>query len=150
MKLDVSKKVLDKARRSAKKYFPIETYGYLLGRVRNGKGYITDIYIPKDISEHCDTDGVDVPKHWATEVDEYCKLNLLAILGDIHSHPYTAKEISCKNSRDISASPSEEDYEDPGMGGIQGIIVVLENKNGSLSTRVKLYGPQVQLQIKIK
>jgi hypothetical protein len=150
MKLDVSKKVLDKARRATRKSFPKEFYGYLLGNAYKTKASIKDIYIPYDLSEYNENASVSTPEHWPVLAKRYAESIGLIIVGDIHSHPYTNLEAKSVHPNCLSASPSEWDYDHPGMGGIQGIVLALQTDNGSIQTRVKLYGPQVQLQISIK
>lgn len=150
MKLDVSKSVLDKARKAAKKYFPKEMYGYLLGRAYKTETSIKDIYIPYDLVEYTENESVTTPEHWSVLAKRYSESVGLIIVGDIHSHTYTNMESESVHPNCLSASPSEWDYDHPGMGGIQGIVLALQKSDGKINTRVKLYGPQVQLQISIK
>ncbi len=149
MKVEVDRRVTNKARRLAREFFPCEMYMYLLGRVYKNKVKICDYHVPADLAANSSEEGIWTPKCWVKQAKKYAQSQGLIIVGDIHSHPYQNVEVQTVHPDCLSASPSEWDYDHPGVGGIQGILVILEKDNGSLVTRTKFYGPQLQLNLKI-
>lgn len=124
--------------------FPKETLGYLIGRVdENGTARVDEIFFPKDVDEKSTTGLVNVQGRWFREARSYAKKAKAIVLGDIHSHPYTAEEIMARKPIGPDCSPSECDLTRVKPGFISGIVLVMESPSGRLRVRTKYWGPVV-------
>ena len=93
----------------AKDHFPKEAYAYLLGRDGVRSVDVTDLWIPSDLDVYTTQYEVAPPPMWSEEVTDYAKEHELDILGSIHSHPWSQKELLGRYRPDHA--PSEQDLD---------------------------------------
>lgn len=145
MRIYVPRKVTQEFIVRAKVAFPKETLGYLIGRAdENLTLRVEEIYYPTDLEQHQGKNQVDVQWRWFREARRRARQLKAAVLGDLHSHPYTSEEILVwKRSPDCS--PSEGDWERTKPGYIMGICRIKQSSNGALRTRLRWWGPTVKV-----
>jgi hypothetical protein len=136
-----------KFRWAAVSAFPKETYALLLGREHkvSKNRYLVSVdyvFVPDDVDKHSTEEEVILQSHWDEEAAELAYEYDLQVVGDIHTHP---RKYSDFLGYLKDASPSEGDFR-WGWGGICGICVVAEQKDGRLRTRTKFYGPAARLR----
>lgn len=150
MRIHVPKKVTELFLKKVKAAFPKETLGYLIGRADENMTYcIEEIFYPSDLETHQQKDHVDIQLRWFREARRRAKQLKSTVLGDVHSHPYSAEEILVwKRSPDCS--PSEGDLERYKPGLIMGICLVKETANGALRTRLRWWGPTIRISEVVK
>lgn len=139
--LKISSRVVEKFKREAKRVFPKEAWGYLLGNESLDAIEITDVWLPEDIEKYSKCDSVNPPKHWPIKVLEYCEEHDLTALGSIHSHPYTYEEIL--SGRRPDHSTSENDALSGLTTKLHAICRVKQSKTGRLRATVKFWGPEL-------
>lgn len=131
--------------RRAKVAFPRETLGYFIGRTdENMTLKVEEIFYPSDLEEKQKTDQVDVPYRWFKEARRRAKQIKATVLGDIHSHPYTATELLVWK-RQPDCSPSEGDLDRSRLGLVQAICLIKETKTGQLRVSTRYWGPMVPI-----
>lgn len=148
--LDCPKKFINEFKKQAKKAFPKETIAYLCGIIEYDLITIEDLWIPDNVLNYCDHDTVWVKPEWAVEAIDYAKDNDLVIIGSIHSHPFTKKELSFYSG--TGKHQSEADIDSCGLAWqqISGICVVKELKTGKLTSSIRFWGPTVPLTVRVK
>ena len=142
------KRISDKARRDAKKLFPKESFMLLIGKLSDGKITVFDYWYPKDTDQHSTDCSLQLVNEWFEEARIYAESVGGVIVASIHSHPYTYEEFEVNSARCSDTAPSESDWNSFLSQYIMGICVVCQNSEGKLSTKLGLYGPIVQLNIK--
>ncbi len=133
---------------AAKEAFPKETFAYLLGHSFADRGIIEDLYFPQDVGQFCTTDTVYVQPRWLREAKQYARSIELAVIGEIHSHPYTyfsGAESIIRAGRILS----ESDF-DRKPFGINGLCVVVERKSGQLVSSCRYYPPIRPVKLKLE
>lgn len=122
----------------AKRAFPKEVLAYLIGHAdENHTLDVKEIMYPADVDLHTTRDAVDVQWRWVREARRRAKAINGMVVGDIHSHPYTATEL---HGRRPDCSPSENDLTRAKPGEIQGICTISQGKDGRLRARVRYWG----------
>jgi hypothetical protein len=146
--LKIPKKIADQARREGKRHFPSEAYMELIGVISKNNKTITviDSWIPKDLAEYSSPFQIEIPPHWRKISNEYARSVGGVIVGTIHSHGYSAKEVKDSPAYRLDPSPSSADIDSCG-DEIMGILVACQDHNGKFSTRLRLYGPSVRLSV---
>ena len=150
MILNIPKKITNKIRIESKRWFPKEFYTDLVGTISPKDKVLNVIgcWIPSDLDDYTSDSQVELPPHWRKESNKYAESIGGVIVGSAHSHPYSAKDTLCSPAYRLDASPSSADFESMGRE-IIGIVAVLENSEGKLSTTIKFYGPILKLDVKI-
>lgn len=146
--LVIHERAINKFKREAKRVFPLESWGYILGHETLDALEIVDIWLPEDIEKYAKVDRVDPPKHWPIKVLEYCEEHDITALGSIHSHPYTYAELQHKGYKahlpDHSTSESDALY---GLTTrLHAICRILESRTGRLRATIKFWGPELPVQ----
>jgi len=138
--IKVPRRLLNKFRTEAKRFFPREACGLFVG-MRIGYSYhVDDIWIPEDLEKHVTDSKINWQTHWETEAHCEAEEMRLAVLGYIHSHPYRFSDpnkgrfVGC-----AEPAPSEGDWRH-GWSGISAICVIAEQECGRLLTRTRFYG----------
>ncbi len=137
--------------RRARRAFPIEIYGILIGGMsEDGKtARIVDIYYPPEQYDRPSPDAVHVEYSWFTPAAAVAEGLGLEILGDIHSHCYD-EELEFEPGLD----PSEDDWDwqnrirrdTGGQYQFMGIVRVLKKKDRRLHCSTRFW-PAVELPI---
>jgi hypothetical protein len=148
VKLNLPKKIADRARREGKRHFPSEAYLELIGVISKNNKIITviDTWIPEDLAEYSSPFQIEIPPHWRKMSNKYAKSIGGVIVGTIHSHGYSSKEVEDSPAYRLDPSPSSADIDSCG-DEIMGILVVCQSCKGEFSTRLRLYGPSVRLSV---
>lgn len=148
--LQIHNRVITKFKREAKRVFPKEAWGYLLGNDIVGALEILDVWLPEDIEKHSTSEHVIPPDHWPIQVLEYCEDHDITALGSIHSHPYTYKERFSKGKSlwIPDHATSEGDAIHGLTSRLHAICRVLESKNGRLTATIKFWGPELPVSEK--
>ncbi len=123
--VSVSKKILTDFHKTAKKFFPVECFCFLLGTIEQEKIKITEIFYPKGFEEFCS----------------------LTVIGDWHSHPWKHSELKQHNNASVDAAPSQTDWENV-QGIVTGICLIIEMKNHKLRAKSTFWGPLTPLILK--
>ena len=149
MKLIIPENIANKARRQAKKWFPLEAYMELIGTISKNNKVITimDTWIPGDLSEYTSPGQIDINPAWRKESEKYAESIGGIVIGTIHSHPYKFKECLHSPAYRLDPSPSSTDLDNMG-NEVMGILVICQNKEGRFTTNLRLYGPIVKLDVR--
>ena len=134
---------LDKRIKTAfKRSFPLESCVFVIGRTKRGTIYeVRDIYVPGGQEKYAKTDRIQYQHSWWDEARALARDSKLQLLGDVHSHPYTAEFYP-----DATAGPSADDLKDYGYVRrktglkipIMGICSVFPSKRG-MEARLKFW-----------
>lgn len=153
-KICVSDRLTRAFNKRVKASFPNETLGYLIGRVdENGTAHVEEIFLPKDVEENSTTTTINVQDSWWRAARLRARKIKGMVLGDIHSHPYTAQEMMARKTitrLPLDCSPSESDLTRNRPGSISGIVLVTEGPSGRLRTRTRYWGPVSACQEVVK
>lgn len=151
MKLNIPRRIADKARKEARKWFPKEMYLELIGKISPCGRSVTiiDYWIPKDLIEYSTDSQVKIPNRWRKESAKYAESIGGFVVGSIHSHPYTVNDVKDSPAYRLDPSPSSGDWESIGQE-IMGIMVICENSKGGYTTALKFFGPIVKIDTVIK
>lgn len=132
MKVEIQKRAVEAFKRFAKKRFPHEALGILLGHIIEDKTgeiiQIQDIFIPKAQLINSQTDEVCYTTSCWKEATKAGAIKNLQIIGTVHTHPYSWKEFKgiC-----FDAVPSRGDYENWATAEMLcGIMNIVESKKG--------------------
>ena len=133
----IDKSVRAEILKAAKESFPSEYLGFLIGHdgADEKKAYVFDVHHSDYSSE---LNAISEGSYYAALADAraYAREVSGMVIGDVHSHPYQYDGNACS----MECAPSETDMQ-MGMDGVMAICVVRQNKNKSLSTRLKFYPP---------
>ena len=145
--VSVSNEVTAKFKERAKGCFPNETFAYLVGQyVDKDRVSITDIHVPENVDAFCNPAEVDVQGSWLRKARAAARRDGNVLVGDIHSHPYSAKEMAGRAPHKPDTSPSESDLERTFVAGpVMGICLVTESSTGKLRARVRFWAPMVRI-----
>ncbi len=149
IRLEVPAKLTRDFKRQAKEAFPIETVAYVLGRDAGTIAEAHELYIPDGVQECCTAHYFIPQPHWAIEAAAAAKDEGLCVLGTIHSHPYTFREIG---NRKPDRTPSEGDHDSRLLHvgvGIYGICAVQQYENGKLRASIRFWGPTCHLDTQV-
>lgn len=148
LKINVTTEVTDEFTARAKDSFPNETFAYLVGKyVTPDHVEVTKIIVPENVDAHCSPAEVDVQDKWLKAAKRKAKSEGLVVVGDIHSHPYSAAEIAARRPHKPDTSPSESDLERSLCAGpIMAICLVTESKAGRLTARIRFWSPMNRIQ----
>ena len=138
--------------RVAKKAFPREMYGILLGTVAGNAVHLDELYVPEDVDEFATDCSVTPQPGWFADANDFAKDEELVSLGWVHSHPYRLRETTRHIMRDRAHSEADMDAFPPGML-ISGICVVQEfSRKGTptLRSSIRWWGPHVSVAVKSK
>lgn len=142
IKVEVSRRLLDRFKRAAKAAFPCETFAYLIGQNAGSLQIVEDLYFPEGVERNCTTNAVWSEEHWLAEATTYARDEDAAVIGDIHSHPRTFARWGGQLSE---CTPSAGDHA-IGWHGLCGICVVSEQQDGRLKAAARFYGPSPQIE----
>lgn len=137
IKVCVSRGLINEFKKEAREAFPKETFAYLLGRDAGTLVEIEELFTPMDVDEWCTETSVDISDEWLPAARKHAREHGLAVVGDIHSHPFRYGEIGKLKPE---CAPSEQDI-DGGMPWIAGICQVQQRRGGSLITKLRFWGP---------
>jgi hypothetical protein len=148
IKLELSPRALKSYKNQAKAFFPKELLGYLLGHDIGSTIIVSYIWVPEDqiaakrwvqISEHFDWEAADL----AADED-------LQVVGDIHSHPNTNKELRVFRRLKFTGmdlSPSQGDWDSRlGCRWITGICGIDQLNGGTLRSSVRFWAPMQRVE----
>ena len=148
IKLEVSKSAIRDFRRAAKLGFPNEVLAYLFGHDLGHTIIVESIWVPED--QEAATSWVRVHAHFDWEAAQLAVEEDLQVIGDIHSHPWSSKELKKLDgiSTGQDRSPSETDWDCRiGTRWITGICQVDQTKTGKLRASERFWAPVQQLEI---
>lgn len=131
MRVTYSRRLLDHFKRFAKRAYPKEAYAILLGTQHGDSIQIHSLYIPDDQDRFTTGDLVRVQEKWWLAANAIAKEDGCEILGDLHSHPSTARF-------EPDAAPSQADYgriDAP----IQGICCIRRHTSGRMTSLIKFW-----------
>lgn len=137
----VPDKIIQQFKQQAKAAFPRETFAYLIGIDAGTSVEVEDLYVPDNVDDHCGYNFVTIQPHWEIEAMEHARDDGRDVLGDIHSHPYTAMDGVTKPDR----AQSEADM-DCNATGLCGICTVVESRSGRLRASVRFWGPTTTVE----
>lgn len=146
--LRVHKRVVAKFKKEAKKVFPSEHFGFILGNEKEGHLEVTDLWLPDNIEKHATPHWVRPPKEWSVKVLDYCEEHDLTPLGSIHSHPYSYAELHKTGGKCEfpDHSPSEGDADYGLIYKVHGICRILESQKGRLTATIRFWGPALKVE----
>lgn len=146
--LKVHKRVVSRFKQEAKKLFPFECFGYILGLEASGFIELTDLWIPEDIRKHVTTSQVKPQDTWIPQVLEYCEEHDLVAIGSIHSHPYRYEDLTIAGGKAVMPdhAPSEDDALHGLTHRIHGICRITESKNKRLTATIRFWGPALKVE----
>lgn len=146
IKLTIPRKVMAEIRQGAKAAFPKEWWALLLGTEAGDHVYVDELHVPDDQKAYSSGVTVHEPPHWFRGANAQARESELAVIGRIHSHPFTQLEAQgCVWDR----SQSEGDI-DSQRHIVSGICVVQQLKNKRLRTSIRFWGPTVRITAVIK
>lgn len=132
IRVTIGRKLLSSFKSEAKKAYPSETYAILIGRRKGGNFYITNVFYPENVQEHCTEHQVNVKGWWWQRAQELADAANEQVLGDIHSHPFD-------HTLAADHAPSEADWCRLEPGWIHAICVVMKQKSGRLRATTKFW-----------
>ncbi len=154
LKLHISYRIVEEIKRAAREMFPRETWGYLLGRRAGNTFEVEELFVPDgdELDRAAKTTRINIGAHWELEAMEYAKENGLQIVGTVHSHPWTVREL--KLYRQVIGTPdrsqSESDFETyPARLWVYGVCRVLQEKGGRLRSSVRFWGPMIPVEVRV-
>ena len=119
----------------AKRIFPLEVFGLLLGSHRKSQYIIEDIHYPIDWHEQAREDRVCIRQGWWVEAAIAAGWQDLGVIGDMHSHCYE----DVKVVKDCALS--QQDCGRFEVGYLQGVMVVTRCGDGKLRSRFRFWAP---------
>jgi len=145
IKLVIPPRIERMVKRAAKAAFPKETFGLLIGTITGDTLHFDELHIPEDVLQYSGNTAVYPQLHWFDEAEEIARESEASIIGWVHSHPYSLKEV------DGDRSLSERDM-DLFQLPIAGVCTVHETKqkNGKIGLRAstRWWGPTVQVVVR--
>lgn len=109
LRVNFPRRLAEKFKSEAKKHFKTEEYAILLGEVDpDGTVNIEDIYMPEDRLAASDHTTVPVTGRWFQDAQKLADAQGLHIVGDIHSHCFSAEDYAVGVVP--SHEPSESDW----------------------------------------
>lgn len=134
--VEVCKEVGKEIRRAARKEFPNEYLGFLIGHDLGEKVAIVDVWHSDYINS---PEMIEEGAYYAAMADarEHARTVGGDVVGDVHSHAYKYDE-ACPVAMDCA--PSEGDMK-LGSDGLMAICMVRQEKNGRLTTKLNFYPP---------
>lgn len=142
IKLKIKKSVTQDFKKLAKSLYPKELFAVLLGHDCGTLIEIEDLYVPENIDRHTTKFGFEIKPEWWFYAHEKAKEEDLKIVGDIHSHCFD--EFESAGRVKLEPTPSEVDI-NYGLMHISGICLITRGPTGRLRSRIRMWGPQVQV-----
>jgi proteasome lid subunit RPN8/RPN11 len=152
IKLTICRRLLREFRKRAIEAFPKETCCFLIGSDTEDKlgpiryVEINEFWWPHDVNDHARTYQIDFQHAWFDEAKLHAQEAGLAVVGQMHSHPYTAKEI-VEWSQKPDCADSEDDQDFFGWDKISGIFLVRQISGGGFRTRARFWGPRIPVEV---
>jgi hypothetical protein len=145
LRIEVSRRVIERFKRAAREAFPRETFAFLVGQDAGDLVIVEDLFIPEDVAEWCTRGAVYAPPQWEIEARIAAAEDGAKVVGDIHSHP---RPYEVWRGQLTERTPSEGDHA-IGWRGICGICVVSETRNKKRRASVRFYGPAWKVEEKV-
>lgn len=142
IRLTAKRALMESFKRRARKEFPKECYGILLGVDCGTNIEIVEIYYPgfKSTPSYVLTEAQGF-----VEAEEYSKENELSVVGTIHSHPYGHHEGHSGKDH----SQSEADYYHAPALKVHGICKITQSATGRLRSSIKFWGQLLNIDTEI-
>jgi proteasome lid subunit RPN8/RPN11 len=139
----ISRRLVDQIKREAKRLFPVECYGIMLGTRASSSITIEQIIWPDVSGTHATEDFVMVKPEWQQHAEGVARDSGLQVIGDVHSH--------CYEQPVTDHAPSQDDWDRLDRTYIQAIVVVTPcGKPGSLRASVKIWDCPRSVTMKMK
>ena len=122
--------------RAARRRYPTEAFGYLIGRPVASSVFVAGVWLPRDIRRYSHTTHVEVPRHWFLRAYDQAHEEGLQVVGCVHSHP----------DDQYDGCPSKTDLSDI-SGAVWGITVVKKRQGLPRVVRTDWYGPVVKVEV---
>jgi proteasome lid subunit RPN8/RPN11 len=138
--LKISARLVESFELAAKRAFPRETYGFLLGTPSIRSTVVERIWIAplEGLKDYSTEAALVIAPEWTVAALEMAEEEGLKIIGDIHSHPYRYWKGASTRDR----TPSEYDFDGQKLP-IMGICCVTEQANRSLRASTRFW-PQLR------
>ncbi len=141
------KKALNRFRKFAKKSYPLECCGFLIGTEADKTLIVSYIYIPQNQAEYASEDQILITEEWFEAALDFAREQDMYMIGFIHSHPdYSDTSLS---EQDISITADLRRAMKPIKNPVMGIVGVYKRSNG-LHTKVTMWPMFSKRELEIK